>query len=510
MKALGTVYLVGAGPGDPGLITVKGDTLLRRAGAVVVDRLVAGRLLRACAPSAKIIYAGKEGGGASTPQASINRLLVKLARKHETVVRLKGGDPFLFGRGGEEALALRQAGVACEIVPGVTSAIAVPAYAGIPVTDRRMASSLAVVTGHEDPEKKESALDWPRLATATDTLVCLMGLSTLPRLVGRLTEHGRPAQTPAAVIQWGTTAAQRTIDGTLKSIVAAVAKAKIKAPAILVVGNVVRLRGKLAWFEKRPLFGQRILVTRASDKAAGLAGMLEDQGASVELLPAITLEPVKATGIFREALNAIPRTHWVFFTSPEGIGWFAKALKAGRKDLRILAGCYIGAIGIKTAQAIESFGVHVDFVPRAFSQEGMLRDFPKRVLKGKRALIFSALNSRDVLDAGLKKHGMHVKKVPIYQTAPPKQMNGLVPELFAQPFDLVTATSASCVEHLYAALESTGRRRLFGSLRFATIGPVTSQAVRKRGGRVMVEAPVATIEGLAEALIRYSRKRKTA
>jgi uroporphyrinogen III methyltransferase/synthase len=508
MSTPGTVYLVGAGPGDPHLLTVRGRDLLQQADVVAYDHLVSPRLLKACASGARIVYVGKEADRHAGGQGAINRLLLRAARAGKTVVRLKGGDPFLFGRGAEEALELRRAGIPCDIVPGVTSAIAVPAYAGIPVTYRKLSSSVAIVTGHEDPGKPSSAIRWGPLAKACDTLVFLMGVATLPSIASALIKHGRKASTPCAVIEWGTLPSQRTVTGTLLTIARIAKRSSIKPPAVLVVGNVVALRRRLNWFETKPLFGKRILVTRASDKASALTDRLDALGALVEELPAIALAPVKSNGAFRKAVQSLPDTDWVFFTSPEGIGWFAKMLKPYRKDVRSLSGCHIGAIGVKTAAAIEEAGLHVDFVPRAFSQEGMLKEFPRRVLEGKRAMIFSAAGSRDVLETGLRRRGMSVRQVPIYQTIVPRPLLQGVHTMFGRSFDLVTVTSASCVDHLCQALHAAGRGRLIRLLRFASIGPVTSAAIRERGGRVAVEARISTIEGLVDAMVKSARTRR--
>ena len=500
-----TVYLVGAGPGDPKLITVRGRELLGQADVVVYDHLVAPRLLTWCKPTAKRIYVGKQAGFHALKQENINALLVRQARAGRVVVRLKGGDPLLFGRGGEEALALAKAKISYEIVPGVTSAIAVPAYAGIPVTHRQMSSSVAIITGHEDPTKSDSALQWEKLATACDTLVCLMGVSGLAGIVEQLVRHGRKATTPCALIQWGTWPKQRTVTGTLQTIARVSRRAKIQPPAVLIVGDVVSLRKRMNWFEARPLFGVRVLVTRASEKAQALADALESLGAQVEQLPAIQLAPVPTNGAFKDAVRRLSETDWVFFTSPEGIGWFTRMLKACRKDVRTLSGCHIGAIGAKTAAAIEGAGLHVDFVPRQYSQEGLVSDLPARALAGKRALIFSAEDTRDVLQEGLRRRGMSVAKIPIYRTVMPRGMLRNVKAVFATPVSVVTVTSASCVDHLLCALKAAGKAPLFRTLKFASIGPVTSQAVRDRGGRVAVEAATSTIEGLIAALVAASR-----
>ena len=507
MATGGKVYLVGAGPGDPGLLTVRGRELLEQADVVVYDHLVSPRLLRWCRPHAKIVYAGKAAGHHTIPQAKMNRLLIRAAKTGKTIVRLKGGDPFLFGRGGEEAMELARAKVAYEIVPGVTSAIAVPAYAGIPVTHRQLSSSVAIVTGHEDPAKEGSVIHWERLASACDTLVFLMGVSTLSNIVTQLVRHGRSPQTPCAVIEWGTCPRQRTVIGTLKTIVASTTRISIQPPAIFVVGEVVSLRRYLNWFETKPLFGKRLLVTRATEKAASLTDQLEALGAEVEELPAIELAPVKQNGVFRRAIHEIPTADWVFFTSPEGIGWFTNMLKPYRKDVRWLSGCHIGAIGPKTAAAVEAAGLHVDFVPKQFSQEGILEDFPTRVLEGKRAFIFSAEESRDVLEQGLRRRGMAVTKLSIYRTMIPEALRKGIEGMFRESFDLMTATSASCVDHLVEALRAAGKDTLIPTLRFASIGPVTSQAVRAHKAKVVVEAKVSTVEGLVEAMTRWGSRK---
>ncbi len=489
-------------------MTVKGREVLSRADVVVYDHLVAPRILDWAPAGAKRIYVGKEAGRHTLSQDAINRLLIREARSGKTVVRLKGGDPMLFGRGGEEALALAKARVRYDVVPGVTSAIAVPAYAGIPVTHRGLSSSLAVITGHEDPSKSGSVLRWKELATACDTVVCLMGVATLPGMVQELVRHGRPGSTPCAVIEWGTRSRQRTVSGTLRTIVQRVAKAGVRPPAVTVVGDVVRLRPRLNWFERLPLIGRRIVVTRAAEKASEFAQQLEALGAEVDVLPAIELAPVKANGALRRALSRIPRTDWVFFTSPEGIAWFSRLLKPERRDVRCLAECRIAAIGPKTAAAVEAAGLHVDYVPKRFSQEGLLADFPQRVLAGREALVLSAEASRDVLTEGLRRRGMRVRKVPIYRTLVPKALDARVREVFHEAPDYVTVTSASCVEHLHDALRAAGLGARFARLRFASIGPVTSAAVRAHGGRVAVEARTATLEGLTEAMTRTAGARR--
>ncbi|MBI2884845.1 MAG: uroporphyrinogen-III C-methyltransferase [Candidatus Omnitrophica bacterium] len=503
-----TVYLVGAGPGDPGLLTVKGRELLQRADVVIYDHLASDRLLASCQPNAKRIYAGKQKGRRAYSQLALNRLLVREARAGRMVVRLKGGDPFLFGRGGEEALALRQARIPFEVVPGVTSAVAVPAYAGIPITHRGVASSVAIVTGHEDPAKHgRGSVPWDRVATATDTLVCLMGLTTLRATTSALIRHGRAPATPAAVVSWGTHPRQRTVVGTLRTIAADCQQARIAAPAILVVGDVVKLRRRLAWMERRPLQGRRILVTRPADRAAELAGRLEALGADVVTIPAIALVPAASASAFRAALRDIQRFDWVVFTSPEGIDWFQRLAAPLRQDVRALAGRHLAAIGPKTASSLESRGLHVDVVPAAFSQEGLVAAFGRRRMAGRRALLLNAQEARPELEAGLRRLGMAVVRVPIYRTIMPRRFSGQLRAALADPIDLVTATSAMCVEHILSALRAAGLSARAKRLAYASIGPVTSAAVRRHGGRVAVEADTATVEALVRAIQQWSQRR---
>lgn len=532
-KTAGIVYLVGAGPGDPKLITVKGLEALRRADVVIYDHLVSPRLLDSCHPTATVIYVGKEkdrprqaspglgrgrdvapreawynrshglasGAPHAKSQAAINRLLVRYAKAGRCVVRLKGGDPVLFGRGGEEALALVRAKIPYEFVPGVTSAIAVPAYAGIPVTHRALASSIAILTGHEDPSKSQTAIRWDRVATATDTLVLLMGVGTLKDTASQLIRHGRSKDTPCAVIEWGTLPRQRTVVGTLMTIARRCEQARLKAPAVVVVGKVVTLRHWLNWFEQQPLFGKRIVVTRPSDRAESLAELLEQLGAEVVKLPAIELAPAKANGVFHRAIQSFETFDWVFFTSPEGIHWFQRLLEAQRKDLRILYGRHIGAIGPKTAASIQHLGIHVDFLPKTFSQEGMLGGLKGRKLSGKRALILSAQDSRDVLEHGLRRLGMDVTRVAMYRTAASPTLLKRVQAVFREPIDWVTVTSSSCVEQFAQAMRAGGLSKILRRVQFVSIGPVTSATVRQVGGRVTIEAKRSTIEDLVEALV---------
>ena len=493
------------------MLTVKGRDWLERADVVIYDHLVSPRVLELCRQDARRIYVGKEQGAHTTGQREINRLLIAEASAGRQVVRLKGGDPTVFGRGGEEAWALADAGVPFDIVPGVTSAVAAPAYAGIPVTHRALSSSVAIVTGRDDIAKPEHAGRWDRLATAADTLICLMGVGTLRATAQRLMRCGRAPSTPCAVVEWGTLPTQRTVTGTLATIADACRRAKIRPPATVIVGEVVRLRGRLNWFERKPLFGRRIVVTRAADRAGELIDQLVLLGADVIAAPAIAQAPAHASPTVRRALEEMSTYQWVFFTSPEGVGWFERLLRQQRRDLRVLRGCHLAAIGPKTAESLRQYGLHVDFTPTQYSQEGLLDGLTRRRrLAGARALIVGAEQARDALERGLRAAGADVQRMAVYRTVMPPSLTRRVRAVFREPVDLVTVTSSSCMEHLAQALQAAGLARLVRRLRFASIGPATSATVRRHRGRLAVEASTSTIEGLVEAIVATIRRRRAA
>lgn len=501
---VGFVSIVGAGPGDPKLLTVKGQEVLQQAEVILVDRLVSKFVLEAAAPAAKVIYAGKSSDGAHASfkaQIAINEKLVKLAQEGLRVVRLKGGDPILFGRGAEEAEALAAKNIPFEIIPGIPSAIAAPAYAGIPVTHREFASSVAMVTGHERVDAASEKLP----AAQADTLVYLMAVKTLPRVVAQLLQSGWPAKTPAALVEWGTCPWQRTVTATLATIEAKAKAEDIKPPAALVIGEVVRMRKKIAWFEKLPLLGRRILITRPASSSSDLRDRLMAMGADVDCVPAIALKALKTDDRMREAVKRLPETDWVFFSSPEGVRFFIEKLKSMRKDIRVLAGCHIGAVGRKTGEVLNACGLHVDFIPKKFSQDGILNDFPKRKLEGKRAEVWSAKKARATLAEGLRSKGMEVEQIALYDTVMPGGFIASIRKLMDKPYDWVTVTSSSCVEHLHAAFGSEVRK--FKQLPFASIGPVTSAAVKDHGGTVKVEAAESTVDGLLRAIQKDASKK---
>jgi len=533
MSAPGTVYLVGAGPGDPGLITVAGLDRLKEADVVVHDRLVAPALLKEARPDAEIIYVGKSsvaqgpspeplGAGApnhksesSHDQEPINRLLIEKAREGKRVVRLKGGDPFVFGRGGEEAEALRAAGIPFEVVPGVTSAVAVPAYAGIPVTHRGIASTFAVITGHEAEDgrwKKEdgsglpTVIDWAKLATAVDTLVFLMGTKTLPDIVDKLIENGRAAETPAAVIRWGTTLEQRTVTGTLKDIAARVEEAGLTPPAITVVGEVVRLRERLSWFEDRPLFGKRVLITRTRRQASVLARLLAEEGAIPVELPAIEIEPAAdaaAVGVAIDALTA-GRYGWAVFTSANAVELWFEHLRERGLDARVFGAAKVAAIGPATAEALAERGIVADLVPDEYVAEAVVEGL--RGAQGwgpepQKVLVPRAEGARPELVEGLRAAGAEVDEVTLYRAAVPEDAPAEALSLLRDgAIDIVTFTSSSTVRNL-AAMLNGHIETLRGPL-VACIGPITAKTAEELGLRVDVMASEYTVEGLVRAIRR--------
>jgi uroporphyrinogen III methyltransferase/synthase len=483
-----TVYLVGAGPGDPGLLTARALELIAAADVIVYDRLIPATALDGARPDALRIYAGKEGGGPSVSQEEIGRLLLEHGAAGREVVRLKGGDPFVFGRGGEEAEQLRAAGVAFEIVPGITAAVAASAYAGIPVTHRDAASAVAFITGHEDPGKPEAVLDWNALARFPGTLCVYMGVRQLEATTRRLIDGGRPESEPAAVIQSGTLPQQRVVLGTLATIASVAVAEKVRPPAIALFGEVAALRPQLAWFESRPLAGVTVAVTRARAQSSGLVARLRGLGADAVEAPVIRIEEIDGPA------PAVDTYDLICLTSPNGVRMLFHRLAVAGRDARSLAGARVAAIGPGTAAALREHGVIADVVPERFVAEGLveaLADVPVS-----RALIARAAEARDVLSDALRERGAHVDVVALYETV-------------AEPFDdgrraavtradYVTFTSSSTVKYFFAALDGA---ELSKRTRLASIGPVTSDALRERGLEPDVEAGRHDIDGLVQALI---------
>ncbi|MCB2185896.1 MAG: uroporphyrinogen-III C-methyltransferase [Deltaproteobacteria bacterium] len=502
----GKVYLVGAGPGDPLLLTLKGARCLAECEVVVYDYLANPQLLALASPAAEMIYVGKKGGDHTMGQEDINELLCRLAAEGKVVTRLKGGDPYVFGRGGEEASALHAAGLAFEVVPGVTSAIAAPSYAGIPVTDRRHTTDVAFVTGHEDPTKPESTLNWASLA-GIGTLVFLMGVKNLPHICESLIAAGRAPDTPAACVRWGTTPRQEVVEGDLTTLPAAVAAAGLQPPAITVVGGVASLRSELSWFEKLPLFGKRVLVTRARAQAGRLSGALAALGAQVVEIPTIQLGPPPDPAPLARAAAGVEAYDWLMFTSPNGVEAFFAALAAAGKDARALGRARLAVIGPATAAALAVRGLIADVTARTFVAEGLLEALGPEGVRGKRVLIPRALEAREVLPETLADWGAQVEVVPAYQTTSPPEAAGQLAEALDEGLDLITFTASSTVTNLLAVLAPEIRQRLAaataaGEIRVATLGPITSATAREAGLTVHVEPASYTIPALVEALTR--------
>ena len=496
-----TVYLVGAGPGDPGLLTVRGAELLGRADVVVYDRLASPSLLALAPAGAELIAAGKSPGDVDLTQDQTNQLLVEQGRTAECVVRLKGGDPFVFGRGGEEAEALAAAGVPFEVVPGVTAGVAAPAYAGIPVTHRDAASAVAFVTGHEDPEKPESALDWDALARFPGTLVLYMGIKNLPLIAERLAAAGRDPQEPVAVVERGTYPGQRTLVDTLSGIAARVETEGVRPPAITLVGPVAGLRETIAWLERRPLHGEVVAVTRARAQASGLAARLRDLGAEVVETPAIRIEPRPLEGELLDAVRSIGEYALVCLTSPNGVRLLFDALRETGQDARALAGATVAAIGPGTAAELERHGVRADVLPEQFVAEALVEALAPIEVEGRRVLVARAAEARSLLPDALRERGAELNEVALYETV--AEPLGDTERAALARATYVTFTSSSTVRFLL----DSGVRPPEGA-RVVSIGPITSATAHEHGLTVHVEAEQHDVDGLVEALTADAAARR--
>lgn len=505
----GTVYLIGAGPGDPKLITVKGAECIAKADAVVYDRLANPRLLRYMKPGAKKIYVGKLPDRHTLKQEEINRLLVDLALQGRTVARLKGGDPSIFGRVGEEAELLAEHGVPFEIVPGITSAIAVPAYAGIPVTHRDYTSSLAIVTGHENPDKQGTSHDWSKLATATGTGIFLMGVANLAYIRDQLVAHGRSKDTPVALIRWGTTMEQQTLTGTLETIVDQVREAGFQSPAIIIVGQVVKLRDTLAWYEKKPLFGKRVLVTRARSQASGLADRIDELGGEAVEFPVIRLRQPEAPHVLEaldDALGRLGEFDWVLFTSPNGVEFFFQRLRQLGLDIRSMHKARVGAVGPKTAQLLAERGLVSHTLPARFQGEGLLEAIHPELKPSQRALLPRGDIARDYLPVKLRELGLAATEVDVYENVVEDDQAEEVIELLQNgAIHVVTFTSSSTVVNLLEVLKRAGMddpAAVLNRTAIVCIGPLTAQTAERYGLRLSAMADEATIDSLVAALTR--------
>jgi uroporphyrinogen III methyltransferase/synthase len=499
-KSAGRVYLVGAGPGDLGLVTLRAKECIERAGAIIYDHLANPEMLGWARDDAEIIYAGKKAGEHALSQEEINKLLVEKARAGKEVVRLKGGDPFVFGRGAEEAKAIVDAGIAFEIVPGITSAIAGPAYAGIPVTHRAENSHVTFFTGHEDPSKTKSAIDYAALAKLGGTQVMLMGVERIGAIAGEMMANGVRSDLPVALVRWATTGRQETLTGTLENIAQRAVEAGFEAPAVAVFGEVVALRKDLNWYERRPLSGKRIVVTRTRKQAGALTAQLRALGADVFELPTIRIEPPTDLREFAELVQDSHGYDWIVFTSPNGVEAFFEIFYKLYDDAREIGAAKIAAIGPATAQRVRDFHLHVDLQPEEFVAESVVREFQRQGgVENLRILLARAEQARDVLPRELSKLGAIVDEVFAYRTVPEtRDVTGARRRLLEEGADLITFTSSSTVEN-FLALGLPWPK----GMQIACIGPITSKTAADHGLKIDIEARRHDIEGLVEAIRKF-------
>jgi uroporphyrinogen III methyltransferase/synthase len=507
----GKVYLVGAGPGDPGLLTLRGKYLLERAEVVVYDYLANKKLLQHVPGSAQLIYVGKKGGGLHAfSQEEINRMLIEQGQAGKMVVRLKGGDPFIFGRGAEEIEELVAAGIPFEVVPGVTSATAAATYAGIPITHRRYTASVAFITGHEDPTKPESNIHWDKLATGVGTLVIFMGIKNLPIITQKLIENGRSPETPVAVVRWASTPEQQSVEGTLATITEVVKEAGIKPPALIIVGEVVKLRSTIDWYERRPLFGKRIVVTRTREQASELVALLEEYGANCLEYSTINIEPVADYQVLDREIARLPSCGWLLFTSLNAVIYFFRRLRELGLDARSLAGPRIAVVGRATGDELRKYGITADLLPEKFTSEGLAEALIAAGVAKKRIVLPRALAARDVLPEMLTAAGAEVVIAPVYQNVPPQgRKEQLREELAAGEIDMVTFTSSSTVTNFLTMVDAASPgelKQLMAGVEIATIGPITAKTVADSGLTVAVQPEHFTIPDMVQAIVAHYRR----
>jgi uroporphyrinogen III methyltransferase/synthase len=509
----GKVYIVGAGPGDIGLFTVKGFRCLQKADVVVYDFHLNAQVLNYIRHEAEFIYAGKRGGQHDMTQDDINKTLVEKAKEGKTVCRLKGGDPFVFGRGGEEAEVLAKEGIEFEVVPGISSSVAAPAYAGIPLTHRSYSSSLAVVPGYEDVTKKESSIDWSRLATGVGTIVFLMTVKNISQVCKKLIENGRKPDTPVAVVRWGTRADQTTLVGELSNISDLVKENEIKPPAVMVVGDVVKLRETLAWYEKKPLFGQRVLVTR--QHTLGFEP-LEELGAELVEFRTIDIVPPNDWTELDQAIEKIDSYDWLIFTSVNGVKFFFQRLLDRNRDIRDLKGVRICAVGSKTESAINKYGIRVDLVPEKFNAEGLIEAFTaeqrtknkEQRLKGLKILLPRAEVAREVFPQKVRELGGEIDVFTAYKTVKPEVHGKRLKRFLKQgKISVATFTSAATFNN-YMDIMGEDAIGLLEDVAITVIGPVTAKAVEEAGLKVSIMPKKATVEAMVEEIIKWATKKK--
>ena len=505
------VYLIGAGPGDPGLLTIKGKEILEKADVVVYDYLANDTLLGYARPDAERIYVGKIAGNHALSQDGINNLIIQKAKEGKIVARLKGGDPYIFGRGGEEAEELLDAGVPFEEIPGISSTIAGPAYAGIPLTHRSFSSSVTLITGHENPDKPGSVHNWKALAASANTLVFVMGMKNLPDIARNLIEAGLPADTPAALVHWGTTSKHRSLAATLGTLPAEAVRQNFTNPSVIIVGKVVTLHNRLNWFEQKPLLGRSVVVTRAREQASGLAAELTGLGAEVIQFPTIDIRPLPDHSAVDAAIRRLGDYDWLLFTSANGVRCFWERLLAQGLDARALHGLLIAAIGPATAQAVREHGIAPDFVPEAYIAESVAAGLIEKGMDGRKVLLPRAREAREVLPGELRKAGAKVDVLPVYETVPATaRRDDVLERLEAGTLDVVTFGSSSTVDNFFAQIpEDVIRRQPDGRrVRFACIGPVTTKTLAAHGFDCDIQPPDFTIPALVKALTAYYARRE--
>ena len=504
MGLTGKVYLVGAGPGDAGLLTLRGAELLQRADVVVYDSLVNRELLALAPGAAEIIFGGKRPRDRAIPQEELNQLLAEKAKAGKTVVRLKGGDPYIFGRGGEEAARLHRDGVPFEVVPGISSIIAAPSYAGIPLTHREHCSSFTVITGHEDPDKDESALDWKRVAREPGTKVLLMGVERIGKIAAALEANGLPADTPAAMVRWGTMGRQQTITATLGTLAAKVAKADFKAPAVTVIGTVSTLRDTLNWYENRPLFGQRVVVTRNLREAGKLSGQLRELGAEVLEIPTIKILPPTRNEPLIEAITGIGSYDWIIFTSANGVEHFFDYFFKAFRDVRDLGSVRFAAVGPATAKKLREFHLNIDLMPKTYTAAATAKAMlAAQNVENISVLLARAESANPELPRLLEDKGAIVDDIAFYKTEPETaDRNGAADDFEENSADWITFASSSAVRNFDARFGLAKRCADNPKLKLASIGPETTKALKELGLKPTAKAKEHTIDGLAAALLK--------
>ncbi|MBT7733430.1 MAG: uroporphyrinogen-III C-methyltransferase [Verrucomicrobia bacterium] len=504
MGLTGKVYLVGAGPGDAGLLTLRGAELLRRADVVVYDSLVNRELLALAPEAAEIIFGGKRPRDRAIPQEELNQLLAEKAKAGKTVVRLKGGDPYIFGRGGEEAAKLHRDGVPFEVVPGISSIIAAPSYAGIPLTHREHCSSFTVITGHEDPDKDESALDWKRVAREPGTKVLLMGVERIGKIAAALEANGLPADTPAAMVRWGTMGRQQTITATVGTLAAKVAKADFKAPAVTVIGTVSTLRDTLNWYENRPLFGQRVVVTRNRREAGKLSGQIRELGAEVLEIPTIKILPPTRNEPLIEAITGIGSYDWIIFTSANGVEHFFDYFFKAFRDVRDLGSVRFAAVGPATAKKLREFHLNIDLMPKTYTAAATAKAMiAAQNVENISVLLARAESANPELPRLLEDKGAIVDDIAFYKTEPETaDRNGAADDFEENSADWITFASSSAVRNFDARFGLAKRCADNPKLKLASIGPETTKALKELGLKPTAKAKEHTIDGLAAALLK--------